>query len=432
MINYSNKLYRISEFCFLGAIFVLPFAKAGFEILFGLSLFLWTFAKIITRDSFCTDRILLILLGFFVVSASVSAFNSGYPEPSMRGVVKLIKNTFVMLVASDLFAHSERLKRILTVGLFSFGLVLLDSLVQNVWGRDLILNYPVLYTNDQMRLTGPYQSYGLLGAHLIAVIPILIAFAIKAKKLMILKFICLGALLLASFYFLYRTQSRGSWLALSCALIVYALLIRKKWFLIILITLLLSIPFALPKKILFHLGQYNQEQSLVERKLLWNRAAAIIKARPWFGCGINTYTRNYHKYISKEEWSLMEKEAIGIDYTHIENGENWRIPGHPSQIPGHYVHNGYLQLAAESGLVSLAFFLAVIGFSLSAGFQALRKAGTDKKPMIVGLICGLIALLLQTLVDTTLQGLQSAVLVWLFLGLLIALRNLTGIQQVNG
>ncbi|MBI4357842.1 MAG: O-antigen ligase family protein [Candidatus Omnitrophica bacterium] len=423
LTNVSDKWYRASELCFLGSIFVLPFAKAGFEILFGLTLFLWALSKIATLNSFCADRTLLILFGFLVISSSVSAFNSGYPDLAVRGMIKLIKYVLVLLVSIDLLAHPENLKRLLTIGLLGFGFVLADSLIQNIWGKDLILGYPIQHVNDQIRLTGPYQSYGLLGAHLIAVIPILIAYVIQAKKFSSLRSIWLGGLLSAAFYILYQTQSRGSWLALSCALIIYGFLIRNKWFLVILTTLLLTIPFALPKKILFHMDLFNQEQSLTERKLLWNRAIQVIKARPLFGCGINTYTRNYPKYFSQEQESALIQKTTQGAYAVFPEKEGWRIPGHPNQIPGHYVHNGYLQMAAETGLVSLAFFLAIIGFSFSSAFQALKKAGEDKKPIIAGLICGLIALLLQAVVDTTLNALQSATLVWLFLGLLNAVKN---------
>ena len=413
-------IQKISTYSFLAAVFILPFAKAGFEIFFGLTLFFWILSKTIERGSLCAERVLFIALGLFVISSSVSAFGSGYPEISFRGMIKLIKYVLIMFVSADLFVNASSLKRLFTIGTFSLGLVILDSLIQNIFGQDLILSYPVQYANDQIRLTGPYQSYGLLATHLIAFLPILTAFTISSKYL---KQLGWGVLFLVSFYVLCRTQSRGAWLAVFVSLLIYSLMTRNKWFLIVLAISVLTMPFILPKKTLFHLDTFNQEASLIERNLLWNRAISVIKARPWFGCGINTYTKNYPKYAQGKEWDLMKQEAMRGQYAHFGNKEAWRIPGHPDQIPGHYVHNGYLQIAAETGLVSLALFFMIIGFSFISGFQAFKKAGKDKKPIIAGLICGLVALLLQAIVDTTLQGLQSATLVWLFLGLLIGLKN---------
>ena len=421
----SVRIQRICEFSFLAAVFVLPFAKAGFEILFGLALFFWILGKIVGRASFRLDLAILIVLGIFILSSLVSAFGSGYPEISFRGMIKLLKYVFVMLVAADLFTDDNSAKRLLVIGLLGFSLVLLDSLAQNIWGRELIFNYPIRYATEQIRLTGPYQSYGLLAAHTIVFIPILVAFIARSGSN--LKKIGWGALLLTACYILYRTQSRGAWLAALGSLVAYGLLSRHKWFLVVLVVVTLAAPFTLPKQILFHRDILNQEQSLVERKLLWNRAISVIKARPWFGCGIGTYTKNYPKYTQGEKWSLIGERAIQSGYTHEK--ESWRIPGHPNQIPGYYVHNGYLQLAAETGLVSLGFFLIVLGMSFCSGFQALKRVEKNRKPLITGLICGLVALLLQAFVDTTLNGLQSAVFVWLGLGLLIAVKNIKANEQ---
>jgi len=130
---------------------------------------------------------------------------------------------------------------------------------------------------------------------------------------------------------------------------------------------------------------------LIERYRLWERAGQVIIKRPLFGCGINTYTKNYPLY---------------------DEVKNWRVPGY-------YVHNGYLQLAAETGLTSLFLFLLVIGRSLLSGLKAIRSSPPHSKMIVIGIFCGCIALLIQAGVDTTLHNLQPATLIWLFLGLLM-------------
>src|SRR3989344_978941 len=418
--NLADQLRQLTEFSFLAAIFILPFAKAGFEILFGLTLIFLILTKILNRQ-FNVDHTFLIICGLLIVCSSISVSYSGYPELSGTGILKLVKYILVMFVAIDLFSSYDCLKRLLWVGLISLILVLLDSLIQNLWGKDLILGNPIHYPNEQIRLTGPYQSYGLLAAQLIASIPISLTFLSETKKTFYLKRSGFGFLLLITFYVLYQTQSRGGWLAALGSLVVYSFLTRNKWYFIILAIALFTAPLVLPKKVLFHLDFYNREASLVERKLLWKRAISVIQAEPWFGCGINTYTKNYPQYAKGKEWDLMKQEAVsGGKYADF--GEKY-IPGHPKQIPGYYVHNGYLQTAAETGLVSLALFLMIIGFSFRSGFQALKKSKKDKKLIIIGLICGLVALLLQAFVDTTLHNLQSAVFIWLFLGLLVAVNH---------
>jgi O-antigen ligase len=415
--SFVLRINRTAEFSFLAALFILPFAKAGFEIFFGATLAFWILSKVVGQKWFQTSSLFLIVVGLFVMSSSVSAFYSGYPETAFRGILKLLKYILVMLMAVEFCSSQRNLKRLLAVGLLSFGFVLTFSLLQNFLGHDPIFNRPISYANEQIRLTGPYQSYGLLAIHIIASAPIIVGLMIYFKGIRRIGF---AVMLLAAFYVLYQTHSRGSWLALFGAFVVYSILIRHKWFLIILLAAVLSAPFLLPKKALFHPDIHNQEQSIVERKLLWKRALSVIEARPWFGCGINTFTINYPKYTKGKEWDVMRKEAMSGEYANFGEKEAWRIPGHPDQLPGHYVHNGYLQIAAETGLVSLAFFFAILGFCIFSGFHAFKKASEDKKPIMIGLISGVIALLLHALVDTTFSGLQAAVFVWIFLGLLVA------------
>ena len=416
-----KRMEAIASFSFLAALSVLPFAKAGFEILFALTVFFWILTKATARGSICTDRVFFAVASLLLISSSVSAFGSGYPETSFRGVIKLLKYVLVMLVAMDSFADTNSLKRLFIVGLFGFGLVISDSFIQNMLGRDLILHHPIQYANERIRLTGPYSSYGLLAAHIIATLPILVAFLLRKKANFGVKEIGAGILLLAGFYILYGTQSRGAWLAALASFLIFGVLIRKKWFLILLLAGGFALPFAIPRKILFHFDTFHREQSLTERSLLWRRAISVIKAKPWFGCGINTYIKNYSKYTQGKEWSAMKEEAAKNEYAHFGEKESWRIPGHPNQITDYYVHNGYLQLAAETGLVSLALFLILIGGAFRAGYRVLKYGGGEDRIFSAALIASFSALLIQAAVDTTLHNLQSAIMIWFFLGLLMAM-----------
>ncbi len=420
---------RICEFSFLGAVFFLPFSKAILEILLFISSTAWIMSKIINNDSFSKDRTIFIIFGFFVITSSISAFNSGYPILAVRGILKLLRYGLSMLVAADLFRDSYKLKKLLMTGLASLSLVLIDTLFQNISGKDLFFNLPVRYANQEIRLTGPYKSYGLLGAHLICALPILFSFILsipKKNNQAVLKKIAWICLLLVGLYTLYKTNSRGAWLAALASWVLYAFMIRNKWLIIFFLGTIITMPFILPKSVLFHLDAFNQEQSLVERSLLWSRAMRVIESNPIFGCGINTYIRNYQKYGDK---GISKHEIIYQNYAHVAEKETWRVPGHPSHIPDYYVHNGYLQLAAETGLLSLVLFLLLLGKGIWSGFLAFRNSEGKKKFLIGGLFCGFIALLFQATVDTTLHNLQSAVLIWLFLGLLFAVGAVTNTNK---
>src|SRR3989338_417611 len=174
MLSNLN-LERLSKFFFLGAAFFLPFSIAILEICLTLSFICWLLHKFRTGESLHQNRRVFVILGLFLISSSVSAFYSGYPITSAQGIVKLLKYSLIMLVAADLFSDFASLKRLLIVCLVSFTILLIDCMVQNVYGKDLINGFSIHFTDEQVRLTGPYKSYGLLAAHLIAVPPLVLS-----------------------------------------------------------------------------------------------------------------------------------------------------------------------------------------------------------------------------------------------------------------
>lgn len=396
----EGLLRRLGEICFLIAVFSLPFSKGVLETFLFLTFVLWFAEKIVGGRPLCTDQILILILGLLVISSSQSAFHSGYPWTAARGIIKLTKYILVMLVGCDLFRDPKSLKRLLLVLFFSCCIVLIDVAFQQITGKDFVSQIPLHYTDEQARVTGPFRSYGLLAALLIAVTPVFGALVLGHTE----RRVRLASLGLVTFalYFLYHTHSRGAWLAAFGSGFVFAVMIRKKAMLLILVTMLLAAPFVLPRNALIHLDMNQKEQSLIERFDLWNRAIQVIQKKPWFGCGINTYSKNYVRFNKKMSW----------------------------RVPGYSVHNGYLQTAAETGLVSLFLLMVVISKSLVSGYQAFRNAQDHRRLFVSGLITGLVALLLQAGFDTTLHNPQSAVLIWLFMSLLFAVNDISRVGKI--
>ena len=391
-----NRIEKILEVSLLSAVFVLPFSIALMEIGFVAVFASWFLLKFLKKENLFPDRFFLILIGLFIATSSVSALYSGYPAASFRGIIKIVKYSTVFLIAADFFRDKKHFDRLLLIGSMSLLIVLADSMAQLMIGRDLINNFKIYHAEFLVRLTGPYQFYGLLAAQLIAILPLLLSLIfIKASNQQILNRLFLIVLFLSGLFVLYKSHSRGAWLASFGSWLIYALFIKSKKLFSILILLLILAPFIIPRSAIIHEDIKDREQSLFERYRLWERAIQVIEKRPWFGCGINTYTKNYPRYDEVKSW----------------------------RVPGYYVHNGYLQIAAETGLPSLFLFLLLIGRSLIFGLRAIRSSIGEKRLLIVGVFCGCMALLFQATVDTTLHNLQSAILIWLFLGLLVGLKN---------
>lgn len=391
----AHRLETIVEAAFLASVFFLPFSIALLEIFLVISFVSWLFYKLKTNEPLCENSTVFVTTSLLIITSSISAFYSDYPVLAAKGIIKIMRYALVMLVAADTFRDRQRVKRLLIVGIFSFSLVILDALIQRVHGEDLVRHWSIHYTDRLLRLTGPYKVYGLLSAHLIGALPVVLTASWSGKKPDIPRKIAWLCLFVASIYVLYKTHSRGAWLAAFVSWIFFASLLRSKWIMVILMSTAILVPLVMPTHDLIHLDRDNKEQSLRERAHLWYRAVQVIQNRPLFGCGINTYVKNYQKFDKRKNW----------------------------RVPGYYAHNGYLQLAAECGLISLALFLLLLWKGIRSGYLAFQDAERQRKFLIAGLLTGFLALLLQAGVDTTLHNLQSSVMIWLLLGLLFAVRN---------
>lgn len=386
------------NFSLFATIFSLPFTVAGMEMFSFVTIILFVL-KSIKNKTFLDprDQIVLLCLLLFL-SSSISIIFSDYLQLSLRGLLKLGKFLLIMLIVRENFQKKENTKALIRVALVGLIFLIVDSIYQYQSGYDLFSRFPVHYTDEQIRLTGSYKSYGLLAAHLIGWIPILISilwnlFSSKEKKFNKIAF---SFFLLFSLFVLYKTHSRGAWVALWLSLIIYSIFLKNKLLMTVLIALIFVVPYMLPKNALIHLNLERQEQSILERYRLWERAAQVIIKRPLFGCGINTFTKSYSVY---------------------DEVKNWRVPGYQA-------HNGYLQLAAETGLVSLFLFLMIIYRALNTHYKsALKEISANNKRLRIGLLAGLIALLLQAGADTTLSSLQSAMLIWFCLGLCLSFKS---------
>lgn len=406
----------------LAALAVLPITIAGLNLFFTFSVICWLLDKIITRRPLCPQTSILILFALFFISSSVSAFYSGYPTLSFMGLIKVLKYCVWALLFMDYIKTIQDFRRISLILLAGFVVVTINGLVQLLWGRDLINDFPPLKFNQGWRLTSSFRSYGLLGTYLMALAPLIAMFlfekrtASKAFKPLLVMAALAGACVL------YLTHSRGAWLASVVGMSIFLVLTRHKWLLAALFTAAVAAILLLPRGTILHLDHFNRESSLVERNLLWSRAIQVIQARPLFGCGINTYVHNYPKYNQDKEWRLFKWE-IPKEYIPMMN-KTWRVPGYYTQNPTYYAHNGYLQLAAESGLISLALFLVILFSALRAGWWQLRLADGLRMPA-AALLAGFVGLLVHALIDTTLHNLQSSFLIWFFIGALVALGRLS-------
>ncbi|MFT5388127.1 MAG: putative inorganic carbon (HCO3(-)) transporter, partial [Candidatus Omnitrophota bacterium] len=116
----------------------------------------------------------------------------------------------------------------------------------------------------------------------------------------------------------------------------------------------------------------------------WKEGLGMLSTNPVFGIGLNTYT----------ELAKIQK----------------------------FPHNSFLRLLVEIGVVGFTAFLYLLGAIFFKGFWRLfRMDDVQLKYIGIGVFSGLIGFLAQSFVDTNFYSIQLATLMWYFMGVLIAI-----------
>jgi putative inorganic carbon (HCO3(-)) transporter len=203
----------------------------------------------------------------------------------------------------------------------------------------------------------------------------------------------LWALLLLSATCLARTEALGAWLGLGAGLVTIVSLspaIRRQGLILLGATALLGGLF------LQRVGRLGEVASIseigkVDRWMMWQAAAGMIRDRPVLGHGLNTFMANYLTY-----WVGGERQP-------------------------RYAHNCYLQVAAETGLIGLVAFVGLLACLFQRLVAGIRQASPAERPILLGFLAGLLAFAVQAGVDTNFYSLRQAALFWVLAGLSLGL-----------
>lgn len=330
----------------------------------------------------------LAAFGFLSV---ISFFWSDFPRQSFRGIFKVLQQLALFWMVAETLDAPKRHEKALGVLTFIFITLGLDGMWQYVFGADLVRQIPFEPASAGPRISASFHNYGLLASFLIAFSPLLF-FQLEKRGAPKRSFaLSLGFVL--SLVLLVWTRVRGAWAAFWGGLVFLAVLERKKIYFALVILPVLLAALILPRAMVIHLDAEGKEQSLVERVYLWDRAIQVILARPLTGTGINTYAVAHQKYDQRENW----------------------------RVRNYYAHNGYLQIAAETGIPSLICFLLFLFFYLREGLRFLSSRSDPKeRRMALGFLTGVVNFLILGIIDTIFHNPQAVLGFWFLAGWALA------------
>jgi len=386
-------------------IFWLPYSSAVIEVCVIASLILWIIKRLITIKPGSTDLPGLVdafkpasspingAIGLFLYACLISIASSVFIEQSWHNfLTKTLEWFIVYFLVLEVFTKKRHIDIALGIFLITAGSTVLDSLVQfYITHKDIFFGHIL---QQGARVTASFRTPNGLGSYLTILIPLLGAFCLSREVTKLRRVGC-AVLLALSIWSVILTFSRGSWVGIGCGIIFLVVLqgkgnIRKFIAGFTILVILCSISVLAYQK--FSGVKVLERNSQGWRMEVWQRSIQMIKDRPLVGHGINTYMNIFQQY----RWS--------------------------TQIEPTYAHNCYLQLAVETGVLGLAAFL----YLLSCFFKELLR-GIDCKtprqegrPILVGLVCGIMAFLVHSFFDTSFYSLKLSVYLWIMIGIAVA------------
>jgi putative inorganic carbon (hco3(-)) transporter len=428
-------------FSLCALIFVLPVSIALLDSFAGLAIFFYLLKKInhividwplrtsnlnflgkihfIWKGFAPPVNFLNLPLQFLVLAVFISVLFSQYPTLSLLAFFgKFLKCVFLYFSFIEAFRDERRIWIFLNFFLVSAFITALSGTVQHYTGRDFLKGHLIGAENliPNLRVNSSFFSANGFGAYLLPVIGLVTHFLYVAagrKKNWVW---AAGAafflvLLLAC---LCWTYSRSSWVGYLIILFVMVLMDRRKIFYagVLLVSILIFLPSLSHVR---HMGLISDNNGSVQKEVsvqsvlehggsgrlaFWKQAISIIRSSPVWGTGLNTYTKIIQRDPNPKTW--------------------W------------YAHNGYLQMAAETGLVGLACFLWMLFVLLRHGLIYCKKIkGMWTLSILQGTVSGLFGLLVQSFFDNTFYTVQLSILMWMIFGLMVAVTRLTPDFQKN-
>jgi O-antigen ligase len=237
-------------------------------------------------------------------------------------------------------------------------------------------------------------SPNVLGSFFVLLLPIVASQALTSSSRPARYFYlaCLAPMALSLIF----TYSRGAWMAMAGALVVYGLLYNWRTLLALALAVY-TLPRVVPG-IASRIGYlfspaYLMSSARAGRVARWNKAMQVWHNFPLTGAGFGRY-------------------GGAVAARHIPGSE--------------YVDNFYLKTLAETGIIGLSALVLLILAGLRCGLNSYRRL-TDPalRGLAAGIIAGLCGVLLHNVVENIFEVPMMACYFWLLLGVLAALPHLT-------
>jgi len=264
-----------------------------------------------------------------------------------------------------------------------------------------------------------YNDHTAYGAMLAMFIPIIVFYTFSRDhqfSTRAISFVVLVIFFIATVF----SYTRAAWISLFAALVTYLIfLFRIKGRIVLIVScILVGLFFAFRTEITILLERNRQDSSNdftkhlqsvsnissdasnLERINRWNSAISMFKERPVFGFGPGTYSLLYAPYQHSTDKTVISTNAGNRGNAHSE----------------------YIGPLAESGLLGVASFVAIIASVVFTAARVYRKTKKrETKALALALLLGLITYFVHGVLNNFLDTDKASVPFWGFIAMIVAI-----------
>jgi putative inorganic carbon (HCO3(-)) transporter len=385
------------------------FMISAFDILLCGLYILWLYEILLKREGSVRFFFPISLPGAALIAAAwISMINAKYTDLCLFEIVELTKMFFAFFYLANNLKSKKEINVILLV--LIFGLILEGGLGILQRRLDLTLWPTALggphFIRDD-RVSGTWVSTNDYSWCMTFLLPVAISL-LFSKIRVIYRYALIIAIAIGIGGLLY-SKSRAAMVALPTSILFISVIalakIREKQklynlFFAFIAILLFSSPLY-PK--LWHTATYrfvNDDNGSAESRVPQFMVAwKIIKENPLLGIGVNNYSEIMWEYDTDAAVESL------------------------SEITHEPVHNIFLGITAEMGIIGFIVFFWFITAVFNQGFASIRKNDHFYHFAVIGLLGGILAFLAHGLVDAATIGNKLFMFLWVYAGIIAAINN---------
>ena len=346
------------------------------------------FGSVLFRYDIKLDLTAVLLLLFIIVNIFMG-FGSLAPGTSIPISLLVTVMMVSYLLIRTCFTSQVRLDFLMACVSLAAGVTALIAFYQIFIGYvNMTWVDRNLFAALQLRVYSTFGNPNVYGAYLLLAIPLAAGLFIYAAK-PVYKMCAAGVagmLVIA----LALTYSRGCYLALAAAVLIFMLIIEKR-LIVLYLAGLAALPFVLPAGMIARIVSILDftDTSTAFRIAIYQASIRIL-GDFWMaglGQGIEAYNRAYPFYSF-------------------------------AAVPSPHSHNLFLQVFLETGIIGLIVFLGVLACFFRTQFSFIRNTGdTRRKILSAALTAGAIGFLLQGMFDHVFYNYRVMLFFFIYIGI---------------